>query len=174
VENPTQQPPPSPAAAVDPKMFRKMMGCFATGVTIVTTKDGEQLHGMTVNSFTSVSLQPTLVLICLMPAARTTTAIQSRGWFVVNILSEKQAALSNHFARPNEDHYAGVNYALNEFDLPVLPDCVGHMVCRVHRIDPGGDHVIVIGEVVKFEFGDAAPLLFARGAYGALAPNPNV
>ena len=151
-----------------------MMGCFATGVTIVTTKDEDQLHGMTVNSFTSVSLQPTLVLICLTTGARTTAAIENRGWFVVNILSEQQAALSNHFARPHENHYAGISYTLNEHDLPVLPDCVGHMVCRVHRIDPGGDHVIVIGEVIKFEFGDAAPLLFARGAYGALAPTPSV
>lgn len=176
--HPTNQMTPPAASAIDPKLFRKAMGCFATGVTVVTTKsDGKnegELHGMTVNSFTSVSMQPMLVLICLMNGARTTAAIQDKGWFVVNILEEKQVALSIRFAQPNEDRFAGVKYTLNEYDLPVLADCVAHLVCRVHRIDPGGDHVIVIGEVVKVQFREAAPLVFCRGAYSAVAPNPHV
>jgi flavin reductase (DIM6/NTAB) family NADH-FMN oxidoreductase RutF len=165
--------PKTSPAAMDSELFRKMMGCFATGVTIVTTKTGGELHGMTVNSFTSVSLQPMLILICLANEARTTAAVRQRGWFVVNILEERQVALSNRFARPNEDRFAGIAYSLNEYDLPVLPDCLGHMVCRVHRIDPGGDHQIILGEVLTGEFRDARPLLFFRGAYAAAAPNPH-
>lgn len=164
---------PPAAAAIDPTLFRKTMGCFATGVTIVTTKSGGEIHGMTVNSFTSVSVQPMLVLICLAKGSQTTAAVQAKGWFVVNILEEKQVELSIRFARQNEDRYAGVNFTLNEYDLPVLPDCVAHLVCRVHRIDPGGDHIIVIGEVVKVALREAAPLLFFRGAYAAVAPNPH-
>ena len=156
---------PPATAGIDPKLFRKTMGCFATGVTIVTTKSDGELHGMTVNSFTSVSMQPMLVLICLANGAHTTAAVQAKGWFVVNILEERQAELSKRFAQPDEDRYAGVNFTLNEYDLPVLSNCVAHLVCRVHRIDPGGDHIIVVGEVVKVGLREAAPLLFFRGAY---------
>jgi flavin reductase (DIM6/NTAB) family NADH-FMN oxidoreductase RutF len=148
------------------------MGCFATGVTIVTTKSEGQLFGMTVNSFTSVSLQPTLVLICLANEAHTTGAVRARSWFAVNILGESQVALSNLFARPEEDRFAGLDFTLNEYDLPVLGGGVAHLVCHVTRIDPAGDHVIVLGEVVKVEIAEAAPLLFFRGAYAALAANP--
>jgi len=127
---------------------------------------------MTVNSFTSVSLHPPLVLVCLANDARTTPAVQARGWFVVNILEQGQAALSNRFAQLEEDRFAGVEYSLNEYGLPVLGGCVAHLVCRVYRIDPGGDHIIVLGEVVKAEIHEAAPLLFFRGSYTTAAPKP--
>jgi len=159
-------------SAMDAKLFRKTMGSFATGVAIVTTKSDGELHGMTVNSLTSVSLNPTLLLVCLAPSARTAAAVQARGWFVVNILEEHQAALSNHFARPNEDHYAQVEFSLNEHDLPVLPGCLAYLVCKVHRADRGGDHIIVLGEVVQAEFREAAPLVFFRGAYSTVSTKP--
>ena len=162
---------PPAATAIDPTLFRKTMGCFATGVTILTTKSDGELYGMTVNSFTSVSMQPMLVLICLANGAHTTAAVQAKGWFVVNILEERQAELSKRFAQPDEDRYAGVNFTLNEYNLPVLSGCVAHLVCRVHRIDPGGDHIIVVGEVVKVGLREAAPLLFFRGAYFSLGDN---
>ncbi|HWP86143.1 MAG TPA: flavin reductase family protein [Terriglobia bacterium] len=160
--------PPS----VDPAVFRKTMGCFATGVTIVTTKNGSELQGMTVNSFTSVSLQPPLILVCLSLGARTTAAVEARGWFAVHILEERQKELSDRFARAEEDHYAGVEYALNDYDLPELPGCLARLICRVHRVDPGGDHRIILGEVVKAEMREGRPLLFSRGAYGAMASAP--
>jgi flavin reductase (DIM6/NTAB) family NADH-FMN oxidoreductase RutF len=170
----TQNPGTAPIeGAIDPKLFRKTMGCFATGVTIVTTKSEGEHHGMTVNSFTSVSLNPTLILVCLTNTARTTAAIQARGWFVINILQEAQAALSNRFARPSEDHYAELDFTINEYDLPVLSGCLAHLVCRVHRVDPGGDHMIVLGEVVKAEFRESTPLLFFRGAYSTVTQDPN-
>ena len=146
------------------------MGCFATGVTIVTTKSVGELYGMTVNSFTSVSLQPPLVLVCLANDARTAAAVQARRWFAVNILEQGQAALSNRFAQLEDDRFAGVEFSLDANDLPILAGCSAHLVCRVHRIDPGGDHIVVLGEVVRAEFRDAAPLLFFRGSYAALAP----
>lgn len=82
-------------STLDPTLFCKTMGCLATGEAIVTTKNEGEMHGMTVNSLTSVSLVPQLILICLANGARTSTAVQARGWFVVNILQEQQAALSN-------------------------------------------------------------------------------
>ncbi|MBI2820360.1 MAG: flavin reductase family protein [Acidobacteria bacterium] len=163
---------PLPEPPIDPKMFRKTMGCFATGVTIVTTESAGELYGMTVNSFTSVSVQPTLVLICLANDARTTPAVQAQGWFVVNILEERQVALSNRFALSEEDRFADLEFSLNEYGLPVLPGCIAHLVCRVYRIDPGGDHLIVLGEVVKAEFHEASPLLFFGGAYANLVSKP--
>ena len=159
-------------SAMDPKLFRKTMGSFATGVAIVTTKCDGELHGMTVNSLTSVSLHPMLILICLANSARTAAAVQARGWFAVHILAEQQAALSNCFARPNEDHYARVEFTLNEHDLPVLPGCLAYLVCKVQRTDPGGDHLIVLGEVVQAELRDAAPLLFFRGDYSTVSTKP--
>lgn len=159
-------------SAMDPKLFRKTMGSFATGVAIVTTKCDGELHGMTVNSLTSVSLQPMLILVCLATSARTAAAVQARGWFVVHILQEHQAALSNSFARPNEDHYARLDFTLNEHDLPLLPGCLAYLVCKVLRTDPGGDHIIVLAEVVQAEFSEAAPLIFFRGSYSTVSTKP--
>jgi len=125
---------------------------------------------MTVNAFTSVSLQPSLILICLANSARTTPAVQARGWFAVNILEAGQVELSNRFATLENDRFAGVEYSLNEFGVPVLDGCVAHLVCRVVRIDPGGDHIIVLGEVVKAEMREGSPLLFFQGDYAFLPP----
>jgi flavin reductase (DIM6/NTAB) family NADH-FMN oxidoreductase RutF len=146
------------------------MGCFATGVTIVTTESEGELYGMTVNSFTSVSMQPPLILICLANGARTTVGVRAKGWFVVNILEQGQKELSSRFAQVGNDRFAGVEFSLNEYGLPALAGCMADVVCRVVRIDSGGDHLIVLGEVVKAEIHDALPLLFFRSSYGALAP----
>lgn len=159
-------------SSVDPKLFRKTMGSFATGVAIVTTKWNGELHGMTVNSLTSVSLHPTLLLVCLATNARTAAAVQARGWFVVHLLGEHQAALSNRFARPNEDHYAQVEFTLNEQDLPILPGCLAYLVCKVERTDPGGDHLIVLAEVVQAEVRESGPLVFFRGSYSTVSRKP--
>ncbi len=163
---------PPVESALDLTLFRKTMGCFATGVAVVTTKSEGELHGMTVNSLTSVSLRPTLILICLATGTRTATAVQSRGWFAVNILQEQQTELSNSFARPHEDHYTRLNFTLNEYDLPVLPGCLAYLFCRVLRVDSGGDHIIILGEVIKAEFREAPPLIFFRGAYSTVTLNP--
>lgn len=147
------------------------MGYFATGVTIVTTHSDGKPSGMTVNSFTSVSLLPALVLICLANEARTTAAVRNRGWFAVNILAGGQAELSQRFAQKDDDRFNNLDFTLDEYNLPLLPGCIAHLVCRVFRIDPGGDHNIVLGEVVRVEINPGNPLLFFRGAYAAIATN---
>jgi flavin reductase (DIM6/NTAB) family NADH-FMN oxidoreductase RutF len=147
------------------------MGCFATGVTILTTHSDGKPSGMTVNSFTSVSLQPALVLICLANEARTTTAVRNRGWFAVNILADRQAELSQRFAQKDDDRFNDLDFTLDEYNMPLLPGCIAHLVCRVFRIDPGGDHIIVLGEVVKVDINPGNPLLFFRGGYAAIATN---
>jgi flavin reductase (DIM6/NTAB) family NADH-FMN oxidoreductase RutF len=158
-------------ASVDPEVFRKAMGKFATGVTVVTTKTQEALHGMTVNSLTSVSTRPPLILVCLAEDTRTAKAVQARGMFVVNILQEQQADLSNTFARPREDHYARVEFYINHDDLPVLKGCLAHLVCRVERTVVAGDHTIVIAEVREAAFSQASPLVFFGRAYWRVAAN---
>jgi flavin reductase (DIM6/NTAB) family NADH-FMN oxidoreductase RutF len=155
---------------MDTKSFRRTMGCFATGVTIVTTKSEGEPYGMTVSSFASVSLQPPLVLVCLANDARTAAAVQARGWFAVNILGQNQAALSSRFAQMENDRFSDVEYSLNERDLPILAGCLAHLSCRVFRVDPAGDHLLVLGEVVEADFREAAPLLYFRSAYADLAP----
>jgi flavin reductase (DIM6/NTAB) family NADH-FMN oxidoreductase RutF len=90
----------------------------------------------------------------------------------VNILREEQAALSNHFARPSADHYAGVEFDLNEYDLPVLRGCIAHLVCRVESTVAAGDHVIVVARACHAEFTGDAPLIFLRGAYSKAEANP--
>ncbi len=156
---------------VEALLFRKTTGCFATGVAIVTTKVQGRLEGMTVNSLASVSLRPTLILVCLAQGARTTQAVERRGCFIVNILCEEQAWLSNRFSRPAEDHYAGVDFVLNEYGLPVLRGCIAHLVCRVENILAAGDHLIVVAKVCHAEFTGAAPLIFFRGAYARAEMN---
>ncbi len=155
-------------APIDPKLFREVMGGFATGVAIVTTKDRDALHGMTVNSFTSVSLDPTLILVCFAKDARTMQAVRSRGAFVVNILEQRQEVLSDRFARRGEDHFEGIDVRMNGHDLPVLPGGLGHLVCDVETIYSGGDHDVVVGRVLHAEARTGMPLIFFRGQYDTL------
>lgn len=153
------------AAPIDPKLFRDVMGSFATGVAIVTTKVGDELHGMTVNSFTSVSLDPTLILVCFAQGARTTEAVTTRGAFIVNLLEQRQEVLSDRFARRGEDKFEDLEVRLNDHDLPLLPGGLGHLLCEVEATHPGGDHVIVLARVVHCETRSGTPLIFYRGQY---------
>jgi flavin reductase (DIM6/NTAB) family NADH-FMN oxidoreductase RutF len=150
---------------VGAQLLRQTIGGFATGVAVVTTEDDGALHGMTVNSLTSLSLEPPLLLVCLTKGSRTSAAVEHRGAFVVNLLSERQEALSNRFARRGEDHFEGLTLEWTESGLPVLPKGVGRLECEVDRILPGGDHTIVIGRVVGCEPREGAPLAFYRGRY---------
>jgi flavin reductase (DIM6/NTAB) family NADH-FMN oxidoreductase RutF len=152
---------------VTSRVFRDTMGCFATGVCIVSAKHGDQLHGMTVNSLTSVSLHPPLVLVCFNRNTRTERAVQAAGAFGVNVLREEQADLSNRFARPGEDHYEGLEL-LYEDGVPLLPNCLAYLVCRTGNVYLEGDHSIVIGHVIRALPGKGAPLLFVRGRYHCL------
>lgn len=156
------------ARAVEPVELRATMGRFSTGVAIVTTEFAGEPHGMTVNSLTSVSLDPPLVLVCFGHDARTSRAVRGRGSFVVNILARHQEPLANRFARPAEDHFRDLPVVFDGFGLPVLPGCLATLTCEISAVYPGGDHVIIVGGVLRCEQDGTAPLVFFHGEYHSL------
>jgi 3-hydroxy-9,10-secoandrosta-1,3,5(10)-triene-9,17-dione monooxygenase reductase component len=156
---------------LDQRQFRDVMGSFATGVAVATARgDAGRPIGVTVSSFTSVSLDPPLILFCLEWSAETWPAFRDAGFFAVNILAEDQTALSARFASVGTDRWAGIHHEAGPHDCPLLPGTVGWVVCRKHAVHEGGDHAIVVGRVEVLEC-DAArsPLLHFRGAYGRFA-----
>jgi flavin reductase (DIM6/NTAB) family NADH-FMN oxidoreductase RutF len=155
---------------VDPIEFRNVMGQFATGVTVLTTEKDGRLHGMTANSVTSVSLDPLLILVCLMREARTALAIQEAKRFAVNILGDQQEELSRRFARPGQDHFEGLDILQGPHGLPFLPGCLAYLTCKVTEIVQAGDHDVVFAEVDHCEASPngGAPLLFFQGGYRRL------
>jgi flavin reductase (DIM6/NTAB) family NADH-FMN oxidoreductase RutF len=155
---------------IDSRLFRDAMGCFATGVCILTVSLGSELHGMTLNSLTSVSLHPPLILVCLANGSRTERAVRVRGSFAINILRYEQLELSRRFARPGEDHFAGLEIFWDEHNLPLIPGYLACLVCRVARIYPEGDHQIVVAEVAKVMRSSGQPLLFFQGKYCSIGP----
>jgi flavin reductase (DIM6/NTAB) family NADH-FMN oxidoreductase RutF/ubiquinone/menaquinone biosynthesis C-methylase UbiE len=156
----------------DPAEFRKVLGHFATGVTVVTTAHAGEAHAMTVNSFCSVSLEPPLVLFCADKRARTHSVVQSSGVFAVNILREAQRPISDLFAGKGTD--AERKAVLSSLRTtvtgsPVLEGALGWIDCRVSAAHDAGDHVIYVGAVVATSRGEmGAPLLYYRGSYQAL------
>ncbi len=155
----------APANTLDPKAFRSALGRFATGVTIVTTRDpcGAPV-GVTANSFNSVSLDPPMVLWSLAKTSNSMPAFSAASHFAVHILAEGQEDLSGRFASRGADRFAGL--PLNE-GVPLLDGCAARFVCRTAFQYEGGDHVIFVGEVTDFESADKAPLLFLGGRYAA-------
>jgi flavin reductase (DIM6/NTAB) family NADH-FMN oxidoreductase RutF len=157
-------------AGMDAREFRTAMGGFATGVAVVTTEHDGELHGMTINSLTSVSLNPTLLLVCLNRPSRTATAIDGRGGFVVNVLGANQGHVSNAFARPSADHFADRSiYTIGDDGMPLVTGAMAHLVCRTEQQVEAGDHSIVIGRVVGGQTVPRDPLIFYRGAYDTLS-----
>ena len=157
---------------VSPDHFRRIMGQFATGVTIVTAAHEGRLAGMTANAITSVSLQPMLVLFCADRRARTNEMIDRSGAFALNILTEKMRPLSDLFAdnkKSEEERFAAVRHAPGAVTgAPILERNMGWLECRVAHRYEGGDHTIFVGEVVNAGAGDGKPLIFYKGKYGRL------
>lgn len=146
--------------------FRAALGRFASGVTVVTTKDNAgKLHGMTVSAFCSVSMNPPLILICILKDTPCYSAFEESKAFVVNILSENQEYLSNHFASRHHDKFSGIDYKPGVLDLPVLNDCLVNLECRLKHSYDGGDHTIFVGEIEKAKVSDGKPLLYWLGKY---------
>ncbi|BBK32568.1 3-hydroxy-9,10-secoandrosta-1,3,5(10)-triene-9,17-dione monooxygenase reductase component [Stella humosa] len=152
----------------DHRQFRDVMGSFATGVAVATARDAAgRPAGVTVSSFTSVSLDPPLILFCLEWVAETWPAFRDGTHFAVNILAEGQAATSSRFASVRLDRWAGVEYREGLHGCPLLTDSVGWVVCRKETVHEGGDHAIIVGRVEALESDPTrAPLLHFRGAYG--------
>ena len=154
--------------AIDEARFRQAMGYFASGVTVVTTTEGGRNYGMTISSFTSLSLRPPLVLVCVDTGASCHAAIEVARGFVINILEEHQEHLSRKFAVPGEDKFAGVAWHAGLLGLPVLDGALASIECRLHAALPGGDHTIFVGEVVEAMLRDGSPLLYFRRGYHEL------
>jgi flavin reductase (DIM6/NTAB) family NADH-FMN oxidoreductase RutF len=152
--------------------FRRVMGHFPSGVTVVTTSraDGSPC-GLTVNAFCSVSLTPPLVLICVETTADSHQCILDGGAFAVNVLSADGESLSRRFAEPLlGTKFEGVAYRKGATGSPILSEALAWVDCRVHRAVPGGDHTIFIGEVLEADTAEGRPLLYYRGGYGRFEP----
>ncbi|MEX0729327.1 MAG: flavin reductase family protein [Aquisalimonadaceae bacterium] len=156
---------------INPRDLRSALGGFATGVTIVTTQCEEWGPvGLTVNSFSSVSLDPPLVLWSLSRHSPSLKAFQANSHFAINVLAADQQELSNRFAQPIPEKFRGVSWHGGIADLPLLEGCVATFECRTrHQVD-GGDHVIFIGEVEEFAHRTVEPLLFLAGRYHKAQP----
>lgn len=152
--------------------FRRLMGCFATGVTVVTTLKHGQLRGLTVNAFSSVSLEPTLVLICIDRKSESFDALRQGKAFAVNFLRSNQVELSELFATKGTEKFKKIPYRLGEMGMPILDGTLAYAECRVVAEYPGGDHTIFVGEVETAHIEGGAPLLFFQGSYAAWPPNP--
>jgi flavin reductase (DIM6/NTAB) family NADH-FMN oxidoreductase RutF len=150
--------------------FRKAMGCFATGVTIITVDLDGEVHGMTANAFASVSLDPMLVLVCVDRDTRTHAHLHTRKRFGVNVLGEEQRAISEYYARADRSHEhaeieAGARFERTRHGTPMLHGSLAYMECRLHSSEGAGDHTIFIATVEDVIVRDGDPLLFYRGKY---------
>ena len=157
----------------DSREFRNALARFATGVTVVTTRDsdGNRL-GLTVSSFNAVSMEPPLVLWSLDRDSSTLSAFEAAPHFAVNVLGSEQVALSNRFAEREDDKFRDLDCRVGVGGVPLLPDCVARFQCRtIHRY-AGGDHVIFVGQVEAFERQPGAALLFHDGDYCLAASHP--
>lgn len=150
--------------------FRKAMGAFATGVTIITVDLDGEVHGMTANAFTSVSLDPMLVLVCVDHSTRTHAHLHAKKRFGINVLCEDQRAISEYYARPQRVHEraeaeAGARFDRTSHGTPILHGALAYFECRLEIVQEAGDHSIFIAEVEDVVVGEGDPLLFFRGKY---------
>jgi 4-nitrophenol 2-monooxygenase / 4-nitrocatechol 4-monooxygenase, reductase component len=150
--------------------FRRALGHFAASVTVVTSKFADdQFGGVTVTAFSSLSLDPPLVLICIDKRARLHDRLQKGGNFAVNILGEDQEVISRRFASSEADPFRETGYSPGATGAPLIRGAIATVECRIVEVLPGGDHTIIIGEVEATEVREGKPLLYFRGGYGLLA-----
>lgn len=146
--------------------FRTTLSRFASGVTVVTTKDAAgNFYGITVSAFSSVSLDPPLILICIENTAGSIDALNASKMFVVNILNSEQAELSERFASPAADKFTETPHELNIDGVPVIANCLANITCTVVETYEGGDHTIFIARVEKTVVNDGDPLIYFRSGY---------
>lgn len=157
-------------APFDSREFRSALGAFTTGVTIVTTQaaDGTRI-GVTANSFNSVSLEPPMILWSLAKDARSRGVFEAADHWAVHILAADQDELSNRFARSGGDKFAGLATSSGIGEAPLLENCASRLQCRTAFRYEGGDHVILVGEVLSFDRREVAPLVFQGGKYALAA-----
>jgi len=152
------------------ELLRKALGCYPTGVVVVTTLgDNNAPVGMTVNSFSSVSLDPPLILWSIALSAPSLSAFRTHPGFTINILSEEQKELGLQFARPSENKFEGIDWHPGFEGTPVIDNALAVFQCKTYQRYEGGDHEIYLGEVQKVNFNDQSPLVFHRGQLGSLS-----
>lgn len=154
----------------DSRTLRDALGCFATGVTVVTCFDADGAPvGITANSFTSVSLDPPLLLVCIHKKAACATALAGSEHFAVNVLQTGQQPASIRFSTKQDDRFGANDWSQGEFGAPVLQESLSVFECERNAVHDGGDHHILVGRVVKASFNDELdPLLYFRGSYRRL------
>jgi flavin reductase len=160
--------------SLNPSEFRKAMGCFATGVTIITLDLGGEVHGMTANAFASVSLDPPLVLVCVDHMASTHAHLHAKKRFGINVLSEDQRTISEYYARADRTDAAteaGARFDRTKHGTPMLHGSLAYLECRLHSAQMAGDHTIFIAEVEDVVVREGEPLLFFRGQYRKVGGN---
>lgn len=162
-----------PTTSVSPELFRRVMGNFPTGITVLTAqREPGQVHGMTANSFTSVSLDPLMILVCVDQNARLLSYLKTQGRFGVNILKASQQPLSELFAKPFQDPAEeirlGVRFRWTSTGIPLLEEGLAHLACNVVAQYLSGDHTIFVAEVESLELKEGEPLLYHRGKYRSL------
>lgn len=154
---------------LDENHLRHVFGHFATGVTVITCRSKEgDLGGITVNSFTSLSLNPPLALWCIDKASDQFDIFAASTHFAVNILSESQEKLSNNFAAQTHDKFKGVDYENGVGGAPILPDVSATLECHIKERIEGGDHIILVGGVLKADSYNHKPLIYYSGRYAKL------
>lgn len=154
--------------------FRRVLGSYASGVTVVSSVSGREPVGFTCQSFYSVSLQPPLVSFSVMTTSTTYPRVRQSGVFVVNVLAEDQTHIADQFARSGTDKWAGVSWYRSPGALPVISGALAWLECEIWAEHPAGDHNIVIGHVRAFartDDGDTAPLIYYQSGYRELADN---
>ena len=156
--------------SLSPVEFRRAMGAFATGVTIITVDLDGEVHGMTANAFASVSLDPLLLLVCVDHSARTHAHLHARKRFGINILAESQRVISEYYAQPasvqeQAEAEAGAGFDRTPQGTPILHGALAYLECRLKSAQDAGDHTIFIAEVEEIVVREGEPLLFFRGKY---------
>lgn len=153
--------------AIGPDEFRHSLAAWPSGVTVLTSCSGDQIHGMTVSDFSGASLSPPLVAVCCQLGSLTTDMIAEGGCFGVNVLAEDQQEISNRFASKKLEHvrFEQVSYRLGSTGSPLLDGAVVNLDCRVVATYEAGDHVIYLGEIESSEVHDRKPLVYWRGGY---------
>ena len=151
---------------IDKALFRRVMGNFAAGVTVVTTRGhAETPHGLTATAFTSVSLLPPLALVCVDKKAESYPQFEVAGIFAVNFLASDQKDVSQRFATSGVDKFSDVDWTPGPLGAPILAGTIAHIECRIAHAYDGGDHTILVGEITTADAADGQPLVYFRGAY---------
>lgn len=155
--------------SIEPQELRRVMGHFATGVTVITTKDAEgNPQGLTANAFMSLSLNPPLVIISVDKGATCYSCFELQNGFTVNFLSEDQEEISRRFATKGADKFAGLQWHAGSNGAAMIDGALGYVECNITQCHDGGDHTIVVGEVVNVAADGDRPLLFFKGKYQRL------